>query len=348
MKPEWKEFLNDAGAELDDGCVVTFGNPERERRMTTAGNVFCDLSHLGMLAAYGADAQGFLQNQLTNDVTRVDATHSQLNAYCTPKGRMLALFRMFQRGDTYYMRMPRGVLEPTLERLQKFVLMSKVTLEDGSGSLVRIGLSGPDAVEELEKATGGTAPSEVEDVVSTGEYTIIRIAGPQPRFEVYGELEPMKTLWNRLNVHCAPIGAGDWALLDILAGLPNVYPETVEAFVPQMANLEILDGVSFKKGCYPGQEIVARMQYLGKVKRRMYRLHGESGDAPAPGTEIYTEGKDESVGKVVDAQSHPDGGVALLAVLQIDAAEKGALRLDAADGVAVEVQPLPYALEMAS
>jgi len=348
MKPEWKEFLVDAGAELNNGCVVTFGNPERERRMTAAGNVFCDLSHLGMLAVYGTDAQSFLQNQFTNDLGRVDATHSQLNAYCTPKGRMLALFRIFQRGDTYYLRMPRGVLEPALERLQKYVLMAKVTLEDASGALVRVGLSGPDAIEELEKAAGGQAPSEIDAVATLGEYTVIRVPGPMPRFEVYGELEPMKTLWNRLNVHCAPIGSGDWALLDILAGVPNVYPETVEAFVPQMANLEILNGVSFKKGCYPGQEIVARMQYLGKVKRRMYRLHADSSDAPAPGTEVFAAGKDESVGKVVDAQCHPDGGVALLAVLQIEAAEQAKLHLGSADGTRAEVQTLPYPLEMAS
>ena len=348
MKPEWKEFLADAGAEFDDGCVATFGNPERERRMTTTGLVFCDLSHFGMIAAYGADAESFLQNQLTNDVRKVDAGHSQLNAYCTPKGRMLAFFRLFRRGDTYYLRMPREVTEPTLERLRKFVLMSKVTLEDGSDALVRIGVSGTAAPEELTAALG-KVPQGPEDVVTAGDITAIRVPGVLPRFEIYGELEAMKSLWNKLNVRGAPIGAPNWKLLDILAGIPNVYTETQEAFVPQMANLELIDGVSFKKGCYPGQEIVARMQYLGKLKRRMYRLHGGGSQPPAPGTDIFLAGKaEEPVGKVVDAELHPDGGFDLLGVIQIDAAEQGELHLTAVDGPAVSVQTLPYPLEKAS
>ncbi|HDP89381.1 MAG TPA: folate-binding protein [Thioalkalivibrio sp.] len=348
MKPEWKDFLADAGAEFDDGRVTTYGNPDRERRVTTSGNVFCDLSHFGMIAAYGDDAETFLQNQLTNDVTKVDASHSQLNAYCTPKGRMMALFRLFRRGDTWYLRMPRATLEPTLERLHKFVLMAKVTLEDASGALVRLGVSGPDAVEELEKAAGSRVPTEHDAVATIGGYTVIRVPGVHPRFEVYGELESMKNLWERLNVHCAPIGASGWALLDILAGQPSVHPQTVEAFVPQMANMELINGVSFKKGCYPGQEIVARMQYLGKLKRRMYRLHSAQSEAPAPGSDVYGKGRDEPVGKVVDAQAHPDGGIELLAVLQIEAAEGGALHLDSPDGTRAQIEPLPYPLDMAS
>jgi len=348
MKPEWKDFLADAGAEFDDGRVTTFGNPDRERRVTTSGNVFCDLSHLGMIAAYGDDTAGFLQNQLTNDVRLVDATHSQLNAYCTPKGRMLALFRLFRRGDTWYLRMPRSTLEPVLERLRKYVMMAKVTLEDGSGALVRLGVSGPDAVEELEKATGGKVPAENDAVANIGDYTVIRVPGIHPRFEVYGELESMKDLWERLNVHGAPVGASGWALLDILAGLPSVHAATVEAFVPQMANMELVNGVSFKKGCYPGQEIVARMQYLGKLKRRMYRLHSEAAEPPPPGTDVFGKGRDEPVGKVVDAELHPDGGVELLAVLQIEAAEEAALHLGSPDGAAAQRQALPYPLELAS
>ncbi len=347
MKPEWKEFLINAGAEFDDGRVVTFGNPEREKRMSTTGSILCDLSHMGLISAYGDDAETFLQGQSSNDVSQVSGSRSQLSSYCSPKGRMLANFRLFKRGETYYLRMPRELIEPVLQRLRMFVLMSKVTLEDADDALVRFGFSGPEAEAELSQALG-TPPADDDAVVQIGEVTVIRIPGPHPRFELYGELEPMKKLWDKLNVHAAPVGASPWALLDILAGIPTVYSQTSEAFVPQMANMELVNGVSFKKGCYPGQEVVARMQYLGKLKRRMYRLHMDSNEAPKPGDDLFdaNDESEQSAGKIVDAQPHPDGGIAALAVVQIASAEAGRLHLGSRQGLALAIEALPYPLEV--
>lgn len=344
MKPEWKEFLINAGAELDEGRVLSFGNPEREKRMTTTGGILCDLSHFGLIAAYGEDAETFLQGQLSNDLRQVDTEHSRLSAYCSPKGRMLAVMRLFRRSDTYYLRMPRELIEATLKRLHMFVLMSKVTLEDADDALVRFGFSGPQAAEELGEALG-EVPEAPDALCFVKDYSVIRVPGPHPRFEIYGELEPMKKLWDTLNVRAAPVGASAWALLDILAGIPNVFKNTVEAFVPQMANMQLVDGVSFKKGCYPGQEIVARMQYLGKLKRRMYRLNVK-GEAE-PGTEVYAEDDSpgQASGKIVDAQAHPDGGTEVLAVLQIDKAESKPLHLASLDGPPMQMRELPYAFE---
>jgi len=343
MKPEWKAFLSDYGAEFSDQRVESFGNPERERQVVTTGEVICDLSHSGLIGAYGGEAQQFLQGQLTNDVAAVDSNHSQLSAYCTPKGRMLATFRLFWRKDTYYMRMPREVLEPTLQRLQMFVLMSRVTLEDASDALVRFGLSGPGAEQELREAVGGV-PAAADEAYTTSECTVIRAQGPHPRFELYGELDPMRRLWERLNVRAAPVGAFGWSLLDILAGVPTVYTQTREAFVPQMANLDRLGGVSFNKGCYPGQEVVARMHYLGRLKRRTYRAHAGPATLPAPGDPVAGGPSGEAVGTVVAAEWHPDGGAELLAVLQIDAATGGDLRIGE-DEAPLELQPLPYELD---
>lgn len=346
MKPEWRQFLANVGAEFDDGRVVTFGNPEREKRVTTTGNVLCDLSHLGLVSAHGDDAAAFLQGQFSNDVTQVSATRSQLNSYCTPKGRMLATFRLFLRGDTYFMRMPREIVEPLLKRLGMFVLRSKVTLEDADDSLVRIGYSGPDAATALQSAVG-KIPVDVDEVVTHQGLTLLRLRGPHPRFEIYGELEPTVQLWERLNVRAAPVGAANWALLDILAGVPTVYSQNVEAFVPQMANMQLVGGVSFKKGCYPGQEVVARMQYLGKLKRRMYRLHLDQDTPPVPGTELFDAASNgtESVGRIVDAQPHPDGGVEALAVIQVESATEGSLRLGSMDGPQTQLRDLPYPFE---
>lgn len=346
VKPEWKDFLSNAGAEFDDGRVASFGNPEREKRVTTTGNVLCDLSHLGLISAHGAEAADFLQAQTSNDVLSVTETRSQLNAYCNPKGRILCSFRLFRRGDTYYLRMPRDVVEACLQRLRMFVLRSQVTLEDADDALVRFGFSGPEAEQELAAALGG-APAEIDEVARLDTCTVIRVPGPLPRFELYGELEAMTRLWDRLNVHGAPVGALSWSLLDIIAGVPTIYAATAEAFVPQMANLQLLNGLSFKKGCYPGQEVVARTQYLGKLKRRMYRLHLGISEPPSPGDDVF-DSRDEtgqSVGKILDAQAHPDGGIAALAIVQIESAERGDLHLGAADGPELSVKDLPYSFE---
>jgi folate-binding protein YgfZ len=265
---------------------------------------------------------------------------------------MLANFRLFRQGDSHYLRMPRAMVEPVLKRLRMFVLRSRVTLEDADDALVRFGLSGPRAEQELHSALGN-APTALDDVIHQGDITAIRVPGPHPRFELYGELEPMRQLWDKLNVRCAPVGAGRWALLDILAGIPNIMPATSEAFVPQMANMQLIGGVSFKKGCYPGQEVVARMHYLGKLKRRMYRVSIDTDQPPAPGTEILgaTGGEaeeDQAAGLIVDAQLHPDGKVMALAVLQIAAAEAGGLRLSGEKNPAVTLEALPYSFEMAA
>ena len=232
MKPEWRAFLTDAGAEFDDGRVAHFGNDERERRVVTTGDVICDLSHWGLIAAHGDEAGQFLQGQFSNDLLSLDANTSQMNSYCTPKGRMLANFRVFLRGESYYLRLPRDMVEPVLKRLRMFVLRSRVTLEDADDALVRMGISGPDAAGELEAALGQAGPEAVNGVIHAGEITAIRVSGPHPRFECYGELEPMMQLWQKLNVRCAPVGSGPWALLDILAGIPTVTPATSERSWP--------------------------------------------------------------------------------------------------------------------
>ncbi|HID82773.1 MAG TPA: folate-binding protein [Chromatiales bacterium] len=351
MKPDWQTFLIDAGAEFSEQIpmrVESYGSPIREQHLVLTGDTLCDLSHYGLIEAHGEDAETFLQNQLTNDIRQINPSHSQLNAYCTPKGRMLAIMRILKRGDSYYLKMPHKLIEGILKRLQTYVLMSKVTLEDANDALVRFGFAGPEAEKELEQAVGGF-PKAVDEVLQTNDLSIIRIAGTLPRFEIYAELEPAQTLWDKLNVRGAPVGAAAWELLDVLSGTPEIYPETQELFVPQMANLQLIDGVSFQKGCYPGQEIVARMHYLGKLKRRMYRLHFDTDELPAPGTEIFTAENKEPVGSIVSSAANPQGGSETLAVLMtryVD--EASSFQLAKPDGPAGEISELPYEFEQAS
>ncbi len=343
MINDWKILLQKAGAEFDEDGVASYGNPRRELSVAITGNVFADLSHYGLIAIHGEDAEEFMQGQFTNDVRKVDEQHSQLNGLCNPKGRLLASFRLFRHGDSYYLCLPAGMIEDVINRLRQFVLRSRVTLEETSDTFVHLGLSGIEAEEALQ-AFAGTLPAAVGDVVSQDNQVILRVPGIHPSYELFTTTDQAEALWDQLNVRSAPVGAEAWRLLDILAGVPVIYPGTRETFVPQMVNLQLVDGVSFKKGCYTGQEIVARMQYLGKLKRRMYLARVAAESPPRPGDALYTaDDPEQSCGQVVSAALHPDGDYALLAVIQIATAEgKQAPQLGGVDGPALNLEALPY------
>ena len=346
MKIEWKSFLENSGAEFADDKVESFGNPTRERQIIHAGSTICDLSHYGLIAAYGDDAVDFLQGQFTNDIAQVDGGHSQLSAYCTPKGRMLANFRVFKQGETLYLSLPQPLLQAVLDRLRMFVMRSKVTLEDASDSLMRFGLNGPNAADQL-KTNIDSIPCETNECAQSKDYTIIRTHGDDGRFEIYGHIEAVSKLWQSLDVDATPVGAPIWELLNIQAGIPVIAPETIEAFVPQMANMALLDAINFKKGCYTGQEIVARMHYLGKLKKRMYRVSVECEEAPKAGDKIFAENSTAGTGTgtIVSAELNADGVYEALAVVQISDVEGKTLQLGDADGAVVTVLELPYSFE---
>jgi len=346
MKTDWKNFLVDAGAEFAADKVAHYGNPEQEQEVALSGLVFSDLSHLGVIAVYGDDADSFLLSQFSNDTRQVTDGSSQLNAFCTPKGRMLGLMRVFRQGETCYLRLPEDTVEPVLQRLRMYVMRVDVTLEDVSENFVRIGISGEQAAGELATIMA-KVPAGVDQVTHAGDMTLLRVPGVRPCFEAYiSSLESARKLWDTLNVRGAPVGESAWRLLEILAGMPSVFATTTELFVPQMANLQLVNGVNFKKGCYPGQEIVARMEYLGTLKRRMYLGRIDTDQQPSPGDSLFASSDGEqAIGRIVDAQPHPDGGQAVLAVLQIKVAETGDMHLGSSDGPAMVLEDLPYAFE---
>jgi folate-binding protein YgfZ len=187
-------------------------------------------------------------------------------------------------------------------------------------------------------------PGAIDEVTHTADYTLLRVPGIQPRYEVYiSSRDAAQRVWDSLNVHGAPVGESVWRLLEIYAGIPTIFAATSELFVAQMANLQLLNGVSFKKGCYPGQEIVARMQYLGTLKRRMYLGVIDTDQPINPGDSLFgSEDSQQAIGRIVDAQPHPDDGQAALAILQIKSAESGDLHLGSTEGPVMVLEPLPY------
>ena len=306
---------------------------------------YYELTHLGVLQATGADVSGFLQGQLTNDIRDLDNGTSQLGAYCSHKGRMMAIMRLLRHGDDILMLLPPERIEPVMTRLRMFVLMSKVELANISESFRAIGLSG----ESASALLGKDAPAEIDAVTCADDgVCIIRLAGENavPRFVLTGS---NSALDNRISQFGDAVESGElneWLLQDIRAGLPMVFEQTVEAFVPQMANMHLVNGVSFTKGCYTGQEVVARMQYLGSLKRRMYRV-AIDGECPAPGTDLHAPGSKsaQGAGKVILAAPTPDGNCEALIVTEIASAEEGSVRLVDENGPPVRFLDLPYAWE---
>jgi hypothetical protein len=340
----WQTFIQSQGAVRVAGHVQHFGNALMERRAAAHENILVERTDFTLIRARGEEALEFLNAQLSNDIQLVDASRSQIASWCSPKGRMLVILRIFRRGEDYFLHFPAGLRETVLKRLRMYVLRAKVTFEHADSELRVFGLSGPNA-ENMLRESAGFAPSNVDGSETRGEITVIRVAGPLPRFEIIAPPTVATGLWEKLKRSAIPVGPPLWAWLDIMAGMPRVLPETSEAFVPQMANLEVIGGVNFKKGCYPGQEIVARMQYLGNLKQRMYRAHVDGDIAPRPGESIYAPNfPGQSAGTVVDAQASPQSGFDLLAVIQIGSATAGELHLGSNTGPRITVEPLPYSI----
>jgi len=348
MHPAWKSVLAAHGASFGDGELPHFSTPREEIRAAASGEVLVDLSGLALIRATGPDAQAFLQGQLSNDIRLVEATHTQLSSYNTPKGRMLAVFRIFRRGDDYLLQLPSELADDVLKRLRMFVLRSRVALDRADADLARFGLSGQKIVE-IVKPLIGKPPIQPGECVTIDDATVLAMPGPATRLEVVAPIDKASALWRALAPHCRPVSTVVWRWLDIEAGIPNVLPGTVEEFVPQMANLEVVGGVNFKKGCYPGQEIVARMQYLGQLKQRMYRAVVDTADCPRPGDKLFTEEHGEqAAGTVVDAQPAPNGGCDLLAVIRLVDGLGTAVHLGSPHGPTLGFRPLPYPIPSAS
>ena len=347
LNNEWETRLRADGAVMVADEIMHFGDPLREIRAAATADVIADVSHLALLRVHGAEAQGFLQGQLSNDIRLVTDSHSQLSAYCNPKGRMLAIFRIFKHDDAYLLQLPAVLAEVTLKRLSMFILRAKVTLT-ADPDLISLGIAGPNAALRLQELWG-PVPIQVDDCRNDATVTAIHLPGVTPRFQLVGPVSTLGPLWDRLKSAAMPVGNPIWRWLNIQAGVPSIWPGTVEEFVPQMANLDLVGGVNFKKGCYPGQEIVARMHYLGRLKQRMVRAHVTSNSPPLPGTPVFAPNfPGQSAGMVVDAQAGPSGGYDLLMVAQLSSIAQGEIYLERPDGPALTLKDLPYSLPASS
>ncbi|MES2538812.1 MAG: folate-binding protein [Pseudomonadota bacterium] len=340
----WLAFLQQHGArvtESDTPEVTGFD----VGTVQTAGGIVAPLTGLGLIALSGEDAASFLHNQLTNDVENLSLTEARLAGYCSPKGRLLASFLMWKSGDNILLQLPRQLQPPIQKRLQMFVLRAKAKLADVTDSHVLLGLAGPAAASALAPWFAELPPAPYAKTESAAG-TLIRLAdaGGEPRYQWVTTTSTAQEAWPALSVNLQPVGAGAWRLMDIEAGIPQITLPTQEQFVPQMVNYELIGGVNFRKGCYPGQEIVARSQYLGKLKRRMLLASTAAPDASA-GMEVFSSTDPEQpCGMIVNAESSGAGRMDCLVQIKTAALDQGTIHLGSATGPALDFKPLPYPL----
>jgi tRNA-modifying protein YgfZ len=305
------------------------------------------LSHLGVLRFSGPDALSFLQGQISNDTNRLAERSSLFAAYSSPQGRVLALIYLLPHSSGIAAIVPRELLSRTLERLKKFVLRAKVKIEDAGDDLLVGGFHGEAALRNFGLPIPD-APGRYVEQNGIG----IAAVGTEHRYWVIGAaadpaLAPTAATQPGGNATgTAGTGAGtgaaqierDWRLADIRAGLPQVYSPTSEVFVAQMLNLDLLDGISFTKGCYTGQEIIARTQHLGRIKRRLFRLGLPNGDWQVGQALQLTDGRQGRIVEVIATGAQAEA----LAVLNLEPGADN--ETPPASAVSATVLPLPYAL----
>ena len=306
---------------------------------------FCELGSSSLISFRGEDAASFLHGQLTSDVAGLRAPATQYAGYCSAKGRLLATFLVWRLEDEILLQLPRVLHDALQSRLLKYVLRARVKVTDASDRFALFGLAGADGTDTRIAVSSATLPDVAHQVVllETGALALL----PLQRYLLLVD----KTRAHDVRANLERVAEkGDeslWQRLDIEAGIPLITPPTQDEYVPQMVNLDLIGGVSYTKGCYPGQEIVARMHYLGRLKQRMYHVRMATPERPAAGDDLYSRefGPDQASGTILSADADArDGVYDALAVIQTGVARNGHLYWRSLDGPALEFVPLPYAI----
>lgn len=326
----WRFLMDEAGARLEHDCVV--GLPPAD-----AAASMVPLLDRAWLRVTGGDARQFLHDQLTAGVVDVTDAEWRMAAYCSPQGRVLALLRITGDGEQgLLVELPAALADGIASRLRMFVLRADVCIEHADG-MAALGCWGNGA-GNLLTGIHPSLPERPFQRTGRGGCMLVRLPGPAPRFQLTGPASTVTEAWRRWAGAAAPANTADWRYLDVWSGLPDILPATADQFLPQSLGLEHWEALSYRKGCFPGQEVIARAHYRGRLKRHLYRARAE-GAPPEPGDTVL-DAKDGSAGSIVTAAPDPAGGALLLAVLH-ERAEAGCRlergdrnRLDALERVA--------------
>jgi folate-binding protein YgfZ len=280
-------------------------------------NKYVHLNTNSTIKVEGDDRIQFLQGQLTQDINLIALDKALFAGFCNPKGRVLAFMLCYMDQASIHIQIDSSVEESFLKRLKMYVLRSKVSMGLLGDQFTCIGFMGFKALLEQ----GIQPPKSYLDIIRSHDVMIMRVGKDTERYQLMGDASKVNAFMQLNLPEYTPMSMESWNNLNILDGVPDIYPSTQEAFIPQSLNMDLIDGINFKKGCYTGQEIVARTHYLGKVKRRMYRAFIESQDALTPGDQIFNE-KKEAIGQLVRSARENDNKTNMLVELRVDQAHE--------------------------
>lgn len=301
------------------------------------------LTDLSLIEVTGENAAEFLHNQLSNDVQHLSIDETRLAAYCTPKGRMLASLLFWKTGPSIFLQMSSTLQATIQKRLQMFVMRAKVKLNNVSEEYVAMGVGGENADKALQ-LWFPQLPENLNAKIDNEYGSLIRAADAfdHVRYEWIIQREVLENIWPELEVKLTQVSNNVWRCAEILAGIPHITDKTQELFVPQMVNFELVGGVNFKKGCYPGQEIVARSQYLGKLKRRMFIAEILANDVQA-GMEVFSSADtSQPCGTIVNAELQDENSYICLVEVKVADQEAGNIHLGTNTASTLKFLPLPY------
>ena len=320
MNPEWQQFLQQIGAS-----GVSFAGTAVDPGAATHEGLLADLSKLVPLECSGRDAGQFLNAQFTSDINQLPDGAWQYSAWCNPQGRVLATFIVFRVDAAFLLLLPASLKDMFLKRLRIYVLRSDVLINDRSDELVCTGLLGNDRMQPLPGA-----PQITGQVARRDGLSLLCVAGaPTPRLLAVGPVADMQSLWRSLQGRFTTCDSGPWECRDISAGVPWVGETTSGLFLPQELDLDLMGGLSYSKGCFPGQEVIARLHFRGKVKQRLHRCTSSMDlPAPVPGEKLYAQTSENAAGAILNVADSGQGEYAILAVANLELAAAGSLHLE--------------------
>ena len=285
--------------------------------LSNVKNRFVILDQVSLIEVQGEDHIEFLQGQLTQDIKLVTQAQAKFAGFCNPKGRLLAFMLAYGYHNAIHIQIDKSIEESVVKRLKMYVLRSKVSVQSLSDQFTQVGFIGSEALTKINI----NAPKNFLEITTSHDVIIMRISQDTERYQLIGKKLDVEAFMKLALSEYTNMSIDEWNNASILDGIPDIFPSTQEAFIPQSLNMDLVDGINFKKGCYTGQEIVARTHYLGKVKRRMYRVSLESDDHLTPGDLVLNEKKDE-IGQLVRSAKENSKKINALIELRVDQAHE--------------------------
>jgi tRNA-modifying protein YgfZ len=330
MQDNWQNFLVQQTADIENefGSVIDHASDI---------DTFTDLSQFHVLAIAGEDSGDFLHGQFASDVSALAVNEVQQSSWCNIKGRVIASFLLYRSHDCFYLVLERELTDIVIKRLRMFVLRSRVSIDDKSEDLIRIGIRGEDTHNHLNQF--------LESIPETSTISLLSMKDNPVRSLILCPLEQAESLWQHLAEKSIAVGRKLWAMYDIRAGIAWIGKSGSEEFLPQSLNMDLTGGLSFDKGCYPGQEIIARMHFRGKLKQRLFFAQVSINEAPAAKTKLFVAELTQHIGMVVNSIMLENNKCLMLAVLDLEI-DRSDIHLNSVDGPKIEVLTLPYSQDI--